>query len=118
MPASSRYAMLCGNRLSPTEKRGKCWRSSTSTERPAFLNRAAATAPDGPAPIIATSVTEFCELLVFIDPGLSFRHNSLQLREHPVRACRAAITMTHHHNQTRNGRPHAVVRNLSRAVRA
>lgn len=38
------------------ENRGKCWRSSTHTCQPRWRNRAAATDPEGPAPMMATSV--------------------------------------------------------------
>src|SRR5450830_746327 len=47
--------MLCGNRLSPMEKRGNCSRSITSTACPCRRSKAAASAPAGPAPMIRTS---------------------------------------------------------------
>src|SRR5579864_1193613 len=67
--------MLCGSRLSPMEKRGKCWRSSTSTERPAFRSNAAAIAPDGPAPMMATSTSLPDEPeIVFNTPSSGYLH--------------------------------------------
>ena len=36
-------------------KRGKCCFSSTHTEKPCLSSRAAATAPEGPAPMMAIS---------------------------------------------------------------
>src|SRR5690606_1650881 len=51
MPASSTKSRQCDSRLSPMEKRGKRWRSSTSTSWPRRLRMAAAMAPDGPAPM-------------------------------------------------------------------
>src|SRR5579864_1282659 len=85
--------MLCGSRLSPIEKRGKCWRSSTNTERPARRRSAAATAPAGPAPMIATStVMRFDECVLKVASivclhgtalrcALTFRYNYASQQE-------------------------------------
>src|SRR5437868_12144059 len=55
MPASASSSMLQASRLSPIEKRGNFWRSRTSTLKPRRAIKAAATEPDGPAPMINTS---------------------------------------------------------------
>src|SRR5258708_6170426 len=96
--------MLWGSRLSPIEKRGKCWRSSTRTERPARRKSAAATAPAGPAPMIATStVMRFDECVLKVASIvclqgtalrciLTFRYNyASQQEQYFVGAQRVAI---------------------------
>src|SRR6188768_301640 len=58
MPASSSSSMLYASRLSPMEKRGNFWRSSTSTRCPRRASSAAASDPAGPAPMTNTSACE------------------------------------------------------------
>src|SRR6185436_9087847 len=56
MPASVSSSMLQASRLSPIEKRGNFCRSSTSTLKPRRASNAAELEPEGPAPMINTSV--------------------------------------------------------------